>query len=92
MKESISSRGNRMYDSPEIRRFEEMERGNRRECRKQESRKRCSRSRYTFRALEPWYRFVLYSEGSGEPLGEMLWGGQVGCPLDLGTWRSLVTQ
>ena len=42
-------------------------------------------------ALEPWHRLVFYSKGNEEPLGEMLQGDQVGCPLDLGTWRSLVT-
>lgn len=42
-------------------------------------------------ALEPWRRFVFYSKGNEEPLGEMLQGGQAGYPLDLGTWRSLVT-
>ena len=34
---------------------------------------------------------LFYSKGNEEPLGEMLQGGQVGYPLDLGTWRSLVT-
>ena len=40
----------------------------------------------------PWSHgsFVFYSKGNEEPLGEVLQGGQVGYPLDLGIWRSLV--
>lgn len=36
-------------------------------------------------------RSVLYSRAGVEPRGGIR-EARVGCPLDLGTWRSLVTQ
>lgn len=90
--ESVSTRGKSVYECPGIGCFGGNGKRPWRECRTREG-KKCCRSRWIRRALEPWYRFVLDSKGNVEPLGEMREAGLGTWRfLDLGTWRSLVTQ